>query len=670
MTELEAKQVVKACEAVPSLEWESLRRLEPRNFVRYMRHWLVAMTVIDFPSFLWYGPYWGARKYYRGLLFQEMAEWHQHWEKKLKFLLVAREHTKTQMAIAHMAWRLVGDVNRRILIRAYNTPKANQIGKGLAEILDDKRFKDMYTWVRPKQREGTNQRFMWGNEGFMLARPDVGVRVPSVEMCGIEKDPTGGHFTDQKCDDFAVGENEVSEVLQQQLYDKFQADDNLILPGGQREILGTIWAVDGFLDSAAKRQGIFRDMDYDLFYRPAEEPAFDNPVYSQEVVMQPDRKTFVMKEAVGELPTQGQGARWCQARITFDVPSHLDTVVVVREVVANTQNAFMVNRPIESVYLGQPRGCTVGNMRPAAPMRFTMDSEDLLAPPELREVMPDRGSLYLKRRSQGPHVYGGQMLLNPRHKDACLFDEDKVQEVRLDEFNAIVHKYRTGVWYVKCDLSTAKKTKSYTAFTTGFVCETGAYCRRFFWGLPRTHEIVLEMYRIVLWLEETYNAIPRSFQFEPANIENGVLEQIDISRSNPYEYFYAMDGKYRAFAEERLGQGRMVHVPIITVPRGTSAKMDRIKAKLDPILEQEKFFIVEGIEFEDRARKELREAVLTEEQGMDLLETMSDLAGEFKLAQVVREKKEKIVDIYEYYNKDAIRRGKLARMRSSCGGWP
>lgn len=671
MTEYDARRVVAACNAVPAVEWHSLMALDKARFVRYMRHWMVAQTVVDFPSFIWYGPYWGARKYYRGGMFREMAEWHQNWKEKIKFLIVAREHDKTQMMIAHMAWRLCGDLNRRILIRALNTPKACQIGKGLMEIIENKRFQSMYTWVRPKSRDNTNQRFMWGNEGLMLERPDIGVRVPSVEMCGLDKDPTGGHFTDQKCDDYAVYNNETSEVLREELYQKFETDDNLILAGGQREIAGTIWSVDGFLDSAAKRQGKFKDKDYDLFFRPAEVEAFPAAVYSTSVVMLDDRQTFVMKEPMGELPSTGDGARWCQARITFNVPGHLDTTVLIREVVANNKDTFMVNRPIESVYTGQPLGCTVGNVRPAAPLRFTMDSEDHMAPPDLAEIMPDRSSLWKKRRSQGPHAYGSQMMLNPRHKDACLFDEDKVRDMTVAQFNGMVKEDRNGAWYIKCDLSTAKKTGSYTAFTTGFVGQQGAVCRRFFWGLPRTHDIVLELFRTVIWIENEYLSVPRTLQFEDQNIENTVIEQIQVAQRNPYEYFAAMKGKYLDFANEYLSSGRVVNMPIVKVPRGTHQKMDRIKAKLDSPLEQGRFWIVEGIEYEDRARKELREAVLTEDVGMDLLETMSDLAGEIRTLFTERKDNEKIVSIFDHYNRAAMREQRIfGNRRGSMGGWP
>lgn len=869
------------CSKVPVEEWRKLKRADRARFLQFHDSWLTAKTLISFPHFLWYGVYWGARKHYRGELFRRMADWMEAWEEKIKFLLVAREHTKTQMAIVWMAWELARDVNTRILIRAYNTPKAQQIGRGLRELLDSPIFRNRYTWVTPKLKRDTRQKEMWGNEGLILDRPDLGVRVPSVEMCGLEKDPTGGHFNCQVCDDYAIKDNETSEILQAELFDKFKEDDNLILAGGRRMICGTIWAKDGFLDSVKNHEKHFADVDYDLFFQPGEVEVFPAPVGGHEVKMEPDRLTFTVADT--GLP---DALKYHQARLTFENPVEGDTDVVIREVLWSNDHQFKVNRPIDALYEGEPLGFTIGNTRPAAPTRFTLDCVDHVMPPDRADDYPDRSSLYLKRKSQGPYTYGcfpsgtpvlmgdwtekpmekiqvgdevvgwamlpktkarlvparvkhvitrrcpviratfesgrtvlctpdhkwytgrrgkdvggtdnhatylnlgfeknelkslisvydprrlyhcedewaatwlagffdgegdcsggtihfsqsrrenpeacqrlrdsltalefdyneipqgkpskevstfyirggrrermrflnicnparrgdvirslyktpsrdfgkasrdplvsieevGEqdvynietetgnyvawgyaakncnVLLNPLAKESLIFDAEKIQYISKNEFDGLVRK-ESGIWYRKCDLATAKDTGSYTAIVTGFVCFKGVFVRRIFWGLPKTDEILLELFRGQIWLSNRYpGAALRHTQMERQAIEKGVGEQLETAQQNPYQYFCLIP-RHKDYAEQHLKHLRNLRIRIHMASKGMASKMDRIRDNMDPVLEQQRLYIVDGIEHADRAEKEISEATADKDKGVDLLEVIADLCAEVK----------------------------------------
>jgi hypothetical protein len=656
MTVLEAGKIDRLCCTVSVSSWRDLKHVDRSRFLAYQDYWLTAKTLLSFPHFLWYGAYWSARKHYRGELFYRMAHWMEEWAEKIKILLVAREHTKTQMAIAWMAWKLARDVNTRILIRAYNTPKAQQIGRGLRELLDSTDFRSRYTWVTPKLKRDTRQKEMWGNEGLILERPDVGVRVPSVEMCGLEKDPTGGHFNVGLCDDYAIKENETSETLQKDLFAKFEEDDNLMLAGGQRLICGTIWAKDGFLDSAKNGEKIFSDIDYDLFLQPGEVEAFPVPLAGREVVMDPDRMTF----RVADAPIS-ESLKYHQAKLTFENGDEGDTDVVIREVLWNDEHSFRVNRPIDDLYTGGPLGFTIGNTKPAAPSRFTLDCVDHMQPEELRDTFPDRASLYQKRKTQGPYTYGCNVMLNPLAKESLMFDSEKIRWISKKDFDALVAK-ESGVWYRKCDLATSKDTGSYTAMATGFVCFKGVFLRRIFWGLPKTDEILLELFRGQLWLQDRYQANLRHTQLETQMLEKNIGEQLETAQQNPYEYFRLIQ-RHKAYAEAHFANLRSMRIHISMKSRGMASKMDRIRDNLDPVLEQERLYIVEGIEHADRAEKEITEATADNDKGVDLLETIADLCAEVKPPKETR-KELPTVGQFDEYQRRAIREHQLASLGS------
>jgi hypothetical protein len=314
----------------------------------------------------------------------------------------------------------------------------------------------------------------------------------------------------------------------------------------------------------------------------------------------------------------------------------------------------------------------VGNVKPAAPSLFTMDVVDLMVPDDKAEEYVSRASLPQKRRNQGSYVYSAQVLLNPRPKESALFDVEKVRSISKQEFDEMVRAV-DGVWYRKCDLSSAKRTGSYTAIVTGFVCFKGVFVRRIFWGLPKTHQTLFELFRTQLWLKQVYGASFRHTQLENAHIENELRQNLIRAQRDPYDFFKNIDDCKRE-AELLLKDKGSIHIIIKEETRGIVNKADRIRGNFDPVLEQERFYIVEGIEHEDRAYKEISEATLEAlaegkgTSGFDLLEVMSDLCAEAmppkREAAPVEES-----GLYDKVNRSAARMLAISRLRG-FGGYP
>jgi hypothetical protein len=664
---VEAEGLCRDIPKMPRSAWEKLREDEPEKFNRFMDYYLTAKCLTSFKHFVRHGVYWRARAHNNSDMHDRMIKFLQDWTisqhgvkraTNLKFVMVARDHCKSQLAIAWLAWQFARNPNVCILIRSWTSPKAFEIQRALRQILESHDYQRRFDWVKPKLKSGQRQKELWGNDGLMLERTDVGVRVPSCEACGHEKDPTGGHFDFQLCDDFAVDSNENSEVLRPQLYEVFQNDNNVLSAGSQRLVLGTTWRKDGFMDQARTRSGIFEDMDYGLFLQPVVEQAFAHPLTGTEIEMAPDRQTFRLTD--NEVP---DAAKLCQARLTFDTPDLTDTDIIVREVTGANGREFTINRPVESIY-DQPRAYLIGNERPAAPNRYTMDSADHIPETPSEEEIP-RKSIERAKSEQGPLVWGCQMLLDPLNRDDLLFNADDIVWVQPEDLPT-----RERVWYRKCDLASQKETGSFTAMIEGFITFDGVFITHLEWGNLDTMDIMMELFRGVIRLQRKHGAVFRHTQFEEAHIEHTLKKLLPYAERDPYDFFVKAGGKYEKFADKYLineeGEHPRVNVRIHSVTRGRTGKMDRISHWIDPELKRGRIHIVEGIANADRIIKEISEATLDSKVGIDVIDALSDLVSESRTRP--KEKRPEVkVGTYTRINLEAQR--KVSASRRAVGGW-
>lgn len=659
-----AEKIVSGMELLGERDGRRLRTLEGN-------HWwdvyLTAKCVTSFWHFLWYGAYWEARHEYYPGLHRRMADFLQDWRVddgfgqlvpvNLKFLIASRELCKTQMGLLWGVWRCVRDTNTRGLIRAWTAPKAEEIMLTMRSVFESPRFQQRFPWVRPSRRGGTVNAEMWGKDGLKLQR-SVLVRTPSIEAVGHEKDPTGGHFHWQLCDDFAVDKSENSDVVRPQLYERFQNDESLMLAGGQRLIVGTTWRKDGFLDSAVKGTGIFSDMKYGLFYQPCVDAVFEKPYSGKHARILEDRLTVVIEDEDVQFPTGADDLSRCQARLTFVSPEGLDTVVELREVLGNERRSFRVNRPFPPV-LDQPRSWFVGNEKPAAPNRFTLDAVDL----DDAEFGIQRSSLERKRSFQGSYVFGCQYRLRPIDPDSLLFNESDLRYIARKDLPV-----SEGVWYRKCDLSSSKETGGYTAILEGLVTDKAIYLTHLFWGLPDPLEIMLELFRGVLRLEQQYEAAFRHTHFEKAHIEQTIGKLLPMAMRDPYSFFKQARGEYARFADTWLSERGAVNFPIVHGARKGAKKIDRIRALLQPTLEQRRIIVLEDMPHSDRLQKEIGEATLRSEEGIDVLDVLSDMCVELRPKTRQMRQDGTTGDMYGDVNQEAAFRGLVGT--SSGLRWP
>jgi len=170
---------------------------------------LTARCMTDFWTCMKYGLYPTQMKHYHQPLHGNqwntlldrpgLAHFLQNWERDhyghkepvlTKFVIMAREHCKTQEGIAWAVWQMIRDRNERFLLRSHTDPKAREILRGIKEVILSDPVQARFPWVRPAM-EGMRRK-EWASDRIILERDDVGIRTSSIEAYGLEADPTGG----------------------------------------------------------------------------------------------------------------------------------------------------------------------------------------------------------------------------------------------------------------------------------------------------------------------------------------------------------------------------------------------------------------------------------------------------------------------------------------------
>ena len=111
------------CEEFPKShlsDWERLRENKPETYFGYWDLILTAKCLTSFYHFVRYGVYWRARAHNDSPMHSRMIDFLQDWRIEqygvkrvvnLKFLMVARDHCKSQLAIAWLAWQFARNQN-------------------------------------------------------------------------------------------------------------------------------------------------------------------------------------------------------------------------------------------------------------------------------------------------------------------------------------------------------------------------------------------------------------------------------------------------------------------------------------------------------------------------------------------------------------------------------
>lgn len=679
-----SEALVRDFESLSSDGWRRLRAHKLSQ--RFLQEYLAAKCVTDFWCFIQYGVYTTTMKHFYEPLHGRngLAGYLQDWTRldeatgvrknvNVKFVVWAREHVKTQTTIAWDCWQYARDPNNTLLLRAYTKPKAIQILGGVRELLESDQYRRNFPWVKPKCKRGTTKPFLWQNDQFMLERDDHGKRVPSAEAVGMGVDPTGGHFSLCHYDDFEVKENAESEVLLRELHDTWKNDSNLRLAGNKTVVCGTTWSRKGIIFSVVKRAGDYQNHEFDYSYQPVYVRVFPHPFAGEAATVLDDRLT--VRVDGGNFPTAEANLNLCQATLNFFSPAVNDTVDEVREVVWNDGTHFRVNRPFAEM-LGQPLTWKVGGEKPAAPNRFTMDSQDI-HPPEGETEILARHSIPKKRLEQGSLVYAAQMDLDPSDPANMVLNPEFLQiKTVTPESGVPIWSYLPDGpkrWYRTCDWASDLEGTASTAIMEGFRHEQGLFITHI------THERKMNDTDKLLELflgnrrVERMNGRFEWTSFEKAAIENtlgGFLRQAEI---DPYTFFSQFGGKYLAIADKEFGDKKSVQVPRKILPRPSNLSKNARISQQQPMLESRQIHVIVGPGFVsvktlEALREEMRYFRLDGGDSYDLLDVMHDLVS-FTNPPAKESETRRATNQFEELNRAARLRNSIAVVGASMV-WP
>lgn len=644
--------LVRELESFSASEWRRL--FSQPYFEAFMDRYLTAKCLTDFWWHVRWGVYFKAWKHYSNDLHGDVCNWLQTWTRERhglvepvtrKAIVMSRELCKTQLLIAWDGWQFARDPNNRLLIRAYDATKAEEIGSAVGKLLRSKKYRARYPWVRPAVREGTTQLEKWRGDQLMLQRDDEDVKVPSMEAMGIKGQPTGGHFQVGHYDDFEVDANANSDVELELLFETYRNDINLFEAGAQSVLAGTPWSMRALIYGILYRKNGMEDHDIDVFMQPCCNRVFDRPFEGHEPVLLEDRVTLC--ESAAGFPTQEANLATCQATVRFFNEQLGGVIEEVREVVWNDGNHFRVNRPFPEVF-GQPLHYVIGVDKPACPVRQTLDAIDWIpeiggelpeevsrhaSEPGVDGVLNSRFSLPKKRQASGSRIFALQQELKGIDDTALVLNSGDLQFVTWDQVPTGSRRWRRAG-----DFASSKRTAAATSMTTGFEMAHGFYvpyiCYEPQMGTSwKLLEMVVGVKRVEAWggrLE--YTTFEKS-----GHIEEVVGELLPDVCRDPHAYFTRLGQArpaaghptYAEYAARWFTPGQPVSCPIRWIGR-TQSKNDRM-ATQQPVWESKKLYIITECPHQQTLIDCADRFTMSSQESLDLLDNLADLLSQGRL---------------------------------------
>ena len=620
---LEAERRVERIENFDATQWKKFKK--HKKYKAFADEYLTAKCMTDFWYYLKYGVYWRAMKHYYEPLHgsQGIAGFLQDWTIeengvripiKTKFLVVAREHCKSQEAMAWVTWELMRDQNLRVMMRSHKDPAIFGVLAGIKDIFLSKPFMHRFPWCKPAM-EGSRKK-KWAEDTILLDRDMSGVKTNSIHCYGFKSDNTGEHFDIGLYDDWETKDTANSDDLRPQLFEKWKLDNPLFEGGSRRINIGTPYHAKAFIMAGVNHKNIFEDMNYGTFVQPCTVNVFDAPFDAHEPILLPDRQTFRCQGA--GFPTIEANLELCQVRINFFSKIAKDTVIEVREVEWNDGEHIRVNRPIPEV-LGQPLELTVGKSKPVAPNRFTHDSVDSTPEPK-KGYLINRKSLEGAKIEQGSYHYSCQMDLEPLDPESLIFNPADIQEVNLEDVpTENIRVYRAS------DFASAKKTAASSAIVTGVYHKTGVYIIHIYHENRATPtDLLLELFLGILRCKDMGFPIYRNF-FETAAIEATVANFMDKAEKNTFEFFKTLGGKYERAAIEFFEGIPNIKIKSHSISRGGYQSKNQRIVSAQPQVEAKQVYIVKGIRNSEAFYDEIGTFTMDSKDTFDLLDCLRDI---------------------------------------------
>jgi hypothetical protein len=664
-----SRGLVSEIEGFSGAEWGCFAR--HAKFERFMGEYLSAKCVCDFWHHIRFGVYFHTMRHLWEPLHGNggIAGWLQDWTVErhgarepvnTKVLIAAREHVKTQLAIAWACWEFARDPNQRLLVRAYVAPKAYEILGAVKELMETAMYRRRYPWVQPK-RKANGQAELWRSDRFMLERTDPGVRVPSAEAYGVDGVATGSHFHLGHYDDFETEQNAWSPPAKEAMRNKWLDDESLFMAGSKRLFCGTPWCRDGVVHPIMERKEPFEDHPYDVLRQPWFEKVFGAPIVGSEPVLEGDRVT--VRDGTQAFPTVEADLVLCEARLRFFSAAANEVVEESREIVANGGTWFRANRPWPEL-LGQPLGYVVGNKKPVAPNRFTVDSVDWVPPVELEGKVLARSSIEKKRRSMGSLKFSAQYELDPADEANLILNPGHLKRISWDDVPA-----GERLWYRACDFATAKKRGASTAFVTGFWMASGLYLahgrhQQNMSTMDKLLELLVGVLRVRDWGGEL-----RCTMLEAAQIEDTVGSLLGEAERDPYGFFMACQGGRYAAGAERFAETGPVRVLRRTLSRGGLLTKPLRISQQQYAWEAGQIYVLDSFRIWDVLDDQAKAFRLDGEESFDLLDALADLVREGRKPSVKREEKPAANQYREHVRRAQLRHSLSVAQGHAHTGW-
>jgi len=200
----------------------------------------------------------------------ELCSMHERWSKLLLtsnrlLILAPRFHLKTSIvAIAYPLWRLGRDPNLRIKIVASEEGLASDILREIRRRIESGWASEIFDGASGRNLLVPDASGPWGAEKLLVKRT-LNLKDASVEAKGILSSGVGGRcdilIIDDPCDfRTSIAQPKLKETIKRTF---FEVWSNLVEPGGQIVVIGTVWAQDDLL------MALLNNPEYQHFVMPA-----------------------------------------------------------------------------------------------------------------------------------------------------------------------------------------------------------------------------------------------------------------------------------------------------------------------------------------------------------------------------------------------------------------
>lgn len=153
----------------------------------------------------------------------------------LLLLLPRGAFKSTITSVSYPLWRLAENHNLRVLIDSETDRQSRTFLEGIKSHIErNEKFRDIFgDW---KNVPG------WTGDSITIANRDPRLKDPSIQVSGLNKPITGGHYDIIICDDLHSDKNSQTEDQCTRVVNHWKALFPILEPNGQMIVVGTRWS--------------------------------------------------------------------------------------------------------------------------------------------------------------------------------------------------------------------------------------------------------------------------------------------------------------------------------------------------------------------------------------------------------------------------------------------